>query len=179
MTPELITLALAIFALIATGRVRRNQRQFDPAAAGVDWSRDATTPAPATLAAAAGITVVGFMFVGGPFAALTAAVLSLIVLVARRNRLALVLAATIVCVGWAAVSGLIIALEWRYDYANGPDWPLRFAWAAPITWMVVAAVSTQVLMSVLAPTRIASEDFTSTGSTQGESTGTSPSAHPE
>jgi len=171
--------ALAIFALIATGRVRRNQRQFDPAAAGVDWSRDATTPAPATLAAAAGITVVGFMFVGGPFAALTAAVLSLIVLVARRNRLALVLAATIVCVGWAAVSGLIIALEWRYDYANGPDWPLHFTWAAPITWMVVAAVSTQVLMSVLAPARVASEDLTSTGSTPGESTGTSPNAHPE
>ncbi len=119
------------------------------------------------------------MFVGGPFAALTAAVLSLIVLVARRNRLARVLAAAIVCVGWAAVSGLIIALEWRYDYANGPDWPLHFAWAAPITWMVVAAVSTQVLMSVLAPARVAPEDLRPTESTLGESTGTSPDAHPE
>ena len=171
--------ALVIFALIATGWVRKNQRQFDPAPADDDRARDATTPAPATLAAAAGITVVGFMFVGGPFAALTAALLSLIVLVARRNRLARVLAAAIVCVGWAAVSGLIIALEWRYDYANGPDWPLHFTWAAPITWMVVAAVSTQVLMSVLAPARVASEDLTSTGSTPGESTGTSPNAHPE
>jgi arabinofuranan 3-O-arabinosyltransferase len=175
--------ALAIFALIATGRVRRNRRHFDPAAADVDWSRDATTPAPApapaTLTAATGITVVGFMFVGGPFAALAAGVLSLIVLVAHRNRLALVLAVTIVCVGWAAVSGLIIALEWRYDYANGPDWPLHFTWAAPITWMVVAAVSTQVLMSVLAPARVASEGLTSTGSTLGESTGTPPDAHPE
>ena len=109
---------------------------------------------------------------------MTSAVVSLIVLVARRTRLALGLAAAIVCVGWAAVSGLIIALEWRYNYANGPDWPLRFTWAAPVTWMVVAAISTHVLLSVLAPVHVASEDPTSTGSTPAESPGASPSAHP-
>jgi len=170
--------ALAILALIAAGRARRNQGQVDPVSADDDWSRAAPTLTPAALAAVAATTVVGFMFVGGPLAALTSAVVSLIVLVARRTRLALGLAAAIVCVGWAAVSGLIIALEWRYNYANGPDWPLRFTWAAPVTWMVVAAVSTHVLLSVLAPVHVASEDPTSTGSTPAESPGASPSAHP-
>ncbi len=51
-----------------------------------------------------------------------------------------------------------IALEWRYDYANGPDWPLRFTWAGPVTWMVIAAISTHVLLSVLSAERTAPDD---------------------
>ncbi len=50
------------------------------------------------------------------------------------------------------------ALEWRYDYANGPDWPLRFTWAGPVTWMVIAAISTHVLLSVLSAERTAPDD---------------------
>ena len=50
------------------------------------------------------------------------------------------------CIGWGAVSGLIIALETRYDYAAGPDWPSRFAWAAPVTWAIVAAIVTLVVV---------------------------------
>jgi arabinofuranan 3-O-arabinosyltransferase len=163
-----------ILGLIAAGRVRRNRRPVVQVAADDEWPRAAPTLTPTALAAVAATTVVGFVLVGGPLAALTSAVVSLIVLVDRRTRLALVVAAGVVCVGWAAVSGLVIALEWRYDYANGPDWPLRFTWAAPVTWMVIAAVSTHVILSVLAPARLVLKDPKSPGPTPGEAPAASP-----
>ena len=170
--------ALAILVLIAVGWIRRNRGPLDRVATDGDWPRAAPTLTPATLAAIAVTTAVGFVLVGGPLAALTSAAVSLIVLVARRGRLARMVAATIVCVGWAGVSGLVIALEWRYDYANGPDWPLHFTWAGPVTWMVVAAVSTHVLLSVWTPANDALQDPTSEWPTPGESPTASPGAHP-
>ena len=138
---------LLILVLIVGGRIRRKSEtaEHEP---GV--LPPLTTAAMAAVAATA---AVGLLVVGGPLAALTSGAVSLVLLVLRRARAAFVLAAVIACVGWAAVSGLVIALEWRYNYANGPDWPLRFTWAAPVTWMVIAAISTYVLLSVLAPAR--------------------------
>ena len=144
--------ALVIVALIVGGLFRRRRHPVPPVA-DAGWPRAAPTLTPAALAAVAALTVAGFVLVGGPLAALTSAVVSVTLLVAHRSRLARAFAATVVCVGWAAVSGLVIALEWRFDYANGPDWPLRFAWAAPVTWVVIGAVATHVILSVLSPSR--------------------------
>ncbi len=124
----------------------------------VDEATDGVRPA-ATRSVRIAVAVsaaVAFLIVGGPLAALTSAAVSAIALVLQRTRVGLVLAAGIASVGWAAVSGLIIALEWRNDYANGPDWPLRFTWAAPVSWIVVAAITTQVLLSVISAHRPAS-----------------------
>ena len=52
----------------------------------------------------------------------------------------------VVLVAGSVVAGGIIALEWRYDYPPGPDWPSRFTWTAPLVWLCVAAVATAAVM---------------------------------
>jgi hypothetical protein len=52
----------------------------------------------------------------------------------------------VVVVAGAVVAAAIIALEWRYDYPPGPDWPSRFTWTAPLVWLCVAAVTTVAVM---------------------------------
>jgi hypothetical protein len=42
----------------------------------------------------------------------------------------------------AIVGGAIVALEWRRDYAAGPDWPSQFGWTAPLVWVLIAVVVT-------------------------------------
>ena len=90
-----------------------------------------------------------FLVVGGPVAAGTSLVVGGLSLWERQRRDAHWVAVGIACVGWAAVSGGIIALEWRFDYADGPDWPLRFTWASTVTWTVVAAIVTAASQAVL------------------------------
>jgi len=50
--------------------------------------------------------------------------------------------------------GVILLLEWRYDFAADPDWPSRFGWASPVVWIGVA---TAVFVAML-PERRGSED---------------------
>ena len=52
----------------------------------------------------------------------------------------------VVLVVGSVAAGAIVALEWRYDFPPGPDWPSRFAWTAPLVWMCVAAVTTVAIM---------------------------------
>jgi arabinofuranan 3-O-arabinosyltransferase len=88
----------------------------------------------ARLAVLAGLFVT-FAFLAGPVPAVVAL---LVGSVGPRRRW---LAPAIVLVAGAVVAGAIIALEWRYDYPPGPDWPDRFGWTAPLVWSGVAAVS--------------------------------------
>ena len=143
---------LLILVLLVVSRVKRKEEM------AVHEPGVLPPVTPRGLALVAATAAVGLLIVGGPLAALTSGAVSLVVLVLRRARAAFVLAASIACAGWAAVSGVVIALERRYNYANGPDWPLRFTWAAPVTWMVIAAISTHVLLSVLAQQCTAPDD---------------------
>jgi arabinofuranan 3-O-arabinosyltransferase len=52
----------------------------------------------------------------------------------------------VVFVVGSVVAGAIVALEWRYDYPPGPDWPSRFTWTAPLVWLCVAAVTSVAVM---------------------------------
>lgn len=107
--------------------------------------RDATTP---TFARIHPVIVVGglavvFFFVGGLPAALAAIGLALI-----GPRISWLPFALIVSV-WTLVSVGIVAIEYRRDYTAGPDWPSRFGWAAPLTWIVIAAVVVPVVSRAL------------------------------
>ena len=110
--------------------------------------RDATTPAFARVhpvVIVGGLAVV-FLVVGGVLAALAAMGLAM-----TGRRISWLPAALIVGV-WTLVSVGIVAIEFRRDYPAGPDWPSRFAWAAPLTWSVIAAVVVPVVSSVLVRT---------------------------
>jgi hypothetical protein len=76
----------------------------------------------------------------GPFVALGSIA---VVLLAPRLRW-LPIAVVLVAGGFAA--GAITALEFRYDYPPGPDWPSRFTWTAPLVWLAVATVCSVAIM---------------------------------
>ena len=79
-------------------------------------------------------------FLAGPIPALGAALV--LALAPRRPWIQLL----VVLVVGSVAAGAIVALEWRYDFPPGPDWPSRFAWTAPLVWMCVAAVTTVAIM---------------------------------
>jgi arabinofuranan 3-O-arabinosyltransferase len=83
------------------------------------------------LAICLGAAVVMF---AGPLVALVAGALA--ALSARWRWLSAVVVVT--CLGFVGVG--ISALEWRYDFPAAPDWPSRFAWAAPLVWIAIVTV---------------------------------------
>ncbi|MBT5275025.1 alpha-(1-_3)-arabinofuranosyltransferase family protein [Ilumatobacter sp.] len=99
------------------------------------------------------VLVAGFLVVGGPGAAASSCAIVITRHVHALERWSTRLAMVLACVSWGLVSGLIIAFEWRYDYADGPNWPLQFTRASPLTWVAVAAVVTSATLSVLAAHR--------------------------
>ena len=90
---------------------------------------------------------VTFGFLAGPIPAGVA------LLVAAAGQRVRWLAPAVVLAAGAVAAGAIIALEWRYDYPPGPDWPDRFGWTAPLVWSAVAAVATTALASSVTPPR--------------------------
>lgn len=114
-------LGLAVFG-------RRRETTVDASPGPVGDSRVAR------LAVLAGITVT-FAFLAGPVPAVVGLIVA--ALGARMRWLA----PAVVLVAGAVAAGAIIALEWRYDYPPGPDWPDRFGWTAPLVWSAVAAVA--------------------------------------
>jgi arabinofuranan 3-O-arabinosyltransferase len=145
---------VGILGLLAV-TARRRRADADPdEATDPDGSQTATVPLGRTAQRFIGVGLVaGFLVVGGYAAGVAAAAVVLTRHIRALDRWSGRAATALVCVGWGLVSGLIIASEWRYDYAGGPDWPLQFAWASPITWAVVATVVTAAMMSVIAAHR--------------------------
>ncbi len=86
--------------------------------------------------------------VGGVAAGIASAVVAVVASRWPRADVRLV-GAIMACVAWGAVSGLIIAFEYRYDFADGPDWQERFVWASPITWIAVSALITSVMADTI------------------------------
>jgi hypothetical protein len=88
--------------------------------------------------AAALVAVLAFL--ANPIVAVAALV---VVLLARRWRW---FPAAVVLVAGGIVAGAITAMEYRYDFPPGPDWPSRFTWTAPLVWVAVAAVCSVAIM---------------------------------
>ncbi len=117
--------ALLILALVAVGRLRRRAASataLDPAPIGSPFHVGGITTSVGLVAA--------LFLVGGLSAAVSAAAVSALVVRAERSGAERALrvarrgaSAAVFCAGWGLVSGLIIAFELRYDYADGPDWP--------------------------------------------------------
>ena len=45
----------------------------------------------------------------------------------------------VIVVAGGLAAGAITAMEFRYDFPPGPDWPSRFGWTAPLVWLAVAS----------------------------------------
>ncbi len=148
-TPQrTVTIALwfsLIAGLAVVGLLLRTRRDELPAsiqaadAASVAASSDPEPPWRRSWALAV-IWLAGVAFLAGPIPALGAFLVLL--LAPLRPWVPLVL----VLVAGSVVAGAIIAIEWRYDYPPGPDWPSRFTWTAPLVWLCVAAVTTVAIM---------------------------------
>jgi len=101
-------------------------------------------PRLARLAVPAGVAVT-FAVLAGPIPAVVGLVAAA---VGARVRW---LAPAVVLVAGAVAAGAIIALEWRFDYPPGPDWPDRFGWTAPLVWSAVAAVAATSVREAVGP----------------------------
>jgi hypothetical protein len=110
----------------------------DEPPAGVDTERPRTAWRGSWLLPVGWVAAIAFL--AGPVPALAAALM--ILLAPARPWIPL---AVVVVVG-AVAAGAIIALEWRFDYPPGPDWPSRFTWTAPLVWLCVATVTTVAVM---------------------------------
>jgi hypothetical protein len=138
---DLALVVSALFALLIVGLLVRTARSSVA-------QRDTSTTVPIRLhpALVAVLCGVGFFAVAGLPAALAA--FGLVAVGRRVGRLPGALLATV----WTLVTLGIVALEYRRDYAAGPDWPSRFGWASPLTWIAIAAVVVPVAARALTET---------------------------
>ncbi len=138
-----VVAGLVIIALIAIGARRGQHHSRTLAVFDADVDIATTGHSSSQTAVVAAFWVVGWAVAGGPGAALASAAV-LLTSFRWRRRDARQTGAVLFCIGWGLVSGLIIAFEYRYNFADGPDWQERFLWASPLTWAAVAAVVTAI-----------------------------------